>query len=101
MLKPNFPVALGETPLTDPRSLGGSALFHTVLVLLASYTVLSAALPMAADSSPKALYAEIDPVDNRADVPSSPGQGVEVPEIWAAWEIFRSCRRRTGPFRGV
>ncbi len=75
MLKPHFPVALGETPLTDPRSLGSSAIFHTALVLLASFTVLSAALPMAADSSPKALYAEIDPVDNRADVPSYPGQG--------------------------
>jgi hypothetical protein len=28
-----------------------------------------------ATSRPKALYAETDPVDNRADVPSSPGQG--------------------------
>ena len=69
-----FPSRLGESPLTDPRSLGSSALFHVLLVLLASLTALNVALPMAA-SRPKALYAEIDPVDNRADVPSSPGQG--------------------------
>ena len=75
MSKSYVPISLGETPLTDPRSLGGSALFHALLVLLASLTVLNAALPMATDSRPKALYAEVDPVDNRADVPSSPGQG--------------------------
>ena len=73
---PRSPVtfSLGESPLTDPRSLGSSAMFHVIVVLLASLTALNVALPMAA-SRPKALYAEIDPVDNRADVPSSPGQG--------------------------
>jgi von Willebrand factor type A domain len=67
-------ISLGETPLTDPRSLGSSAIFHVIVVLLASLTALNVALPMVT-SRPKALYAEIDPVDNRADVPSSPGQG--------------------------
>ena len=64
----------GESPLTDPRSLVSSAVFHVLLVLLASLTALNVALPQAA-SRPKALYGEIDPVDNRADVPSAPGQG--------------------------
>ena len=72
--KSSVSISLGESPLTDPRSLGSSAVFHVLVVLLASLTALNVALPMAA-SRPKALYAEIDPVDNRADVPSSPGQG--------------------------
>jgi len=54
--------------------LGSSALFHVAVVVLASLTALNVALPMA-DSRPKALHAELDPVDNRADVPSSPGEG--------------------------
>ena len=74
MTKLSVPIALGESPLTDVRSLGSSALFHVLVVLLASLTALNVALPMAA-SRPKALYAELDPIDNRADVPSSPGQG--------------------------
>ncbi len=74
MPKSNIPFSLGESPLTDPRSLASSALFHVLVVLLASATVLTVALPMAA-TGPKALYAEVDPVDNRAEVPSSPGQG--------------------------
>jgi von Willebrand factor type A domain len=75
VLKSPFPVLLGKTPLTDPRSVGSSALFHIIVVLLASLTAaLNAALPMAMPH-PKALSAEVDPVDNRADVPSSPGQG--------------------------
>ena len=76
-LVPKSPVSLslGEGPLTDPRSVGSSVVFHVMLVLLlASLTALNVALPMAV-SRPKALYAELDPVDNRADVPSSPGEG--------------------------
>jgi von Willebrand factor type A domain len=75
MSKSYAPISLGETPLTDPRSLGGSALIHALLVLVASLTVLNVALPMTTDSRPKALYAEVDPVDNRADLPYVPGQG--------------------------
>jgi hypothetical protein len=67
-------VSLGESPLTDPRSVGSSAVFHVLVLILASLTALNVALPMTASHS-KALYGEIDPVDNRADVPSSPGQG--------------------------
>jgi von Willebrand factor type A domain len=73
--RPPIANSLGKSPLTDPRSVGSSALFHVVLILLASLTAaLNAALPVVA-SRPKALYAETDPVDNRADVPSSPGSG--------------------------
>lgn len=75
MLKSLIPVSLGKSPLTDPWSLGTSVLFHIVLFLLASLTVvLNVALPMAT-THPRALYAEVDPVDNRAEVPNSPGQG--------------------------
>ncbi len=67
-------IPLGQNPLTDPRSVGSSALFHALIILLASLTALNVALP-GTRQAPKALYAEIDPVDNRADVPPSPGQG--------------------------
>jgi von Willebrand factor type A domain len=70
------PVELGQTPLTDPRALGSSALFHLLVVLLASLTILNAAMPMGSESTrPKALYTEIDPVDNRETVPPAPGEG--------------------------
>ena len=60
-------ISLGKSPLTDLRSVGSSALFHVLLVLLASLTAgLSAAFPVAT-SRPKALYAENDPVDNRVE----------------------------------
>lgn len=67
---------LSAAPLTDLRSLASSVLFHVCLVLLASLvTVLNVALPMAGPGS-KAIYTEVDPVDNRAErFPDSPGQG--------------------------
>jgi len=74
VFKSHIPIALGQTPLTDPRSLVSSTLFH-VLLVLASLTALNAALPIAQSSRPKALYGELDPVDNRAEIPASPGQG--------------------------
>ncbi|HEX3447153.1 MAG TPA: VWA domain-containing protein [Isosphaeraceae bacterium] len=74
MPKSNALISLGKSPLTDLRSLGSSGLFHLLVVLLAWVTVLNVALPLTANR-PKALYAEVDPVDNRADVPPSPGQG--------------------------
>ena len=57
-------------------ALGSSTLFHALVVLLASFTVLNAAMPLGGESSrPRALYAELDPVDNRETVPPSPGEG--------------------------
>ncbi len=67
--------AFGETPLTDPRSLGSSALFHGLLLLLAWLAVLNAAMPVASDSSPRPIRAELGAVDNRADRPQVPGEG--------------------------
>ena len=74
MIKSPANFSLSASPLTDPRSLVSSALFHGVVLLLASLTALHVALPLAG-SRPKALYGELDPVDNRASVPSSPGLG--------------------------
>ena len=75
MSKPYVPTELGQTPLTDIRSLGSSAVFHALVVLVASLTILNGAMPLAESTRPKALYTEIDPVDNRESVPPSPGQG--------------------------
>ena len=71
----SLPIALGQTPLTDPRSLGSSARFHALLLLLASLTAVNIALLIAQSFRPKALYAELDPVDNRASVPPALGEG--------------------------
>jgi hypothetical protein len=64
--------AFGQSPLTDPRSLFSSLLFHGLLVLAASLAALSVALP-ADRELPRALRGELDPVDNRA--PSQEGGG--------------------------
>ncbi len=68
-------ISLGASPLTDPRALASSATFHVILFLLVSLTALNVALPVAVVSHPKALYGEIDPVDNRADIPTVRGEG--------------------------
>lgn len=56
---------LSGSPLTDPRSLGSSLLFHAVLVLVASLAALSVAVPIE-PVRPHVLSGELDPVDNRA-----------------------------------
>ena len=40
LARPN--ASLGETPLTDPRSVGSSVVLHAVLFLVASFTLLNA-----------------------------------------------------------
>jgi von Willebrand factor type A domain len=65
----------GETPMTDPRSLGSSALVHAVLILVGTLTVLSGALPRTAEERPMAMKGELEPVDNRADAKKSSGSG--------------------------
>src|SRR3954469_5001660 len=67
---------VAQSPLTDPRSLGSSLMFHTLLLALASLVALSAVVPEVPDL-PRALSGEIDPVDNRApaqDGGGSPGE---------------------------
>ena len=75
MSRSHVPIELGQSPLTDIRSLGSSALVHALLVLIASLTILNAAMPVAESTRPKALPTEIDAVDNRESVPPSPGEG--------------------------
>jgi hypothetical protein len=70
---------LGQTPLTDLRSLGSSALFHALVVLVASLSILNAAIPITESTRPKALQTEIDRVDNRESLPPSPGEGGGAP----------------------
>lgn len=65
---------LGETPLTDPRSVGSSVILHVVLFLVASLTLMSVALPQAS-RGPSALRGEIEPVDNRASRVKGLGEG--------------------------
>ena len=45
------PIELGQSPLTDLRALGSSTLFHALVVLLASLTVLNAAMPLGGEST--------------------------------------------------
>ncbi len=71
-----IPSAFGETPLTDPRSVGSSVLIHGILVLLLTWlAVFNVSMP-AAEPSARAIRAELDAVDNRAaDRPQVPGEG--------------------------
>lgn len=67
-----------RTPLTDPRALGSSLLFHVLILIAASAAVLSAASPSGPEAL-KTLRGELDPVDNRArsnptDGGGSPGE---------------------------
>ena len=75
MLKIQASYEFGETPLTDPRSVVSSVLFHGLLVLLVGWlAVFSAAVPVAEPSS-RPMRGELEPVDNRADRPQVPGEG--------------------------
>jgi hypothetical protein len=67
-------VEFGETPMTDPRSLGSSALVHLLLLLAASLMVMRVAMPGLAER-PTAIRGELEPVDNRAEKGKAAGQG--------------------------
>ncbi len=71
---------LRETPLTDPRALGSSALVHVLLIALASLTVLSASTTHVPESS-RPLQGELEPVDTRADKGKAAGGGGSPGEI--------------------
>lgn len=77
-------VELGRSPLTSPRALFSSTLFHILLLATASAVAVGLALP-GGDAEPKALRGDFGPVDNRAKEPSKaagggPGElGGEVP----------------------
>src|SRR5262249_49769812 len=59
-------LALGGSPLTDPRALGGSAVFHALLLLVASAAALTVMLPKEPPAEPTAMHGDLGPVDNRA-----------------------------------
>src|SRR5438046_1432318 len=59
-LKPQF----GRSPLTDPRSLVSSLLFHAALLSVASLAALSVIVPRVPEL-PQVLRGELDPIDNR------------------------------------
>jgi hypothetical protein len=60
------------SPLTDPRSLLGSATFHALLLAVVSLVALRVSLPVE-PAAPAAIRAELGPVDNR--VPDRGGGG--------------------------
>src|SRR4051794_14514752 len=64
-----------QTPLADPRSLGGAILFHGLLLMVASAAALTVGTPDREHEGPKSLRAELDPVDNRADRTEGEGGG--------------------------
>jgi len=64
----------GETPLTDPRALGSSALVHVLLIAVASLTVLNVSITRVPEAS-GALRGELEPVDNRAEKGKVAGSG--------------------------
>ncbi|MBV8308977.1 MAG: hypothetical protein JO344_01125, partial [Planctomycetaceae bacterium] len=51
----------GQTPLTDPRSLGSSLAVHLVLLAIASLSLLNVALPRLREG-PSVLVGELEPV---------------------------------------
>ena len=71
----NWKVLMSRSPLTDPRSLVSSLVFHGLLLGLASLVALSAVVPVVPEL-PQALSGEIEPVDNRAtqEGGGSPGE---------------------------
>lgn len=67
-------VVTGETPLTDPRSLASSVLFHGLIVLLGWAAVLNVAIP-STDPVSRPIRAEIGPIDNKANPEAVAGEG--------------------------
>ena len=68
----HWPTRPGLSPLTDPRSVGSSLLFHALVLAVASVAILRAGTVDRPDL-PHVLRGEIDPVDNRAPARESGG----------------------------
>jgi hypothetical protein len=92
-----------ESPLTDPRSLGGSALFHGLLFAVASLSVLSVALPRGQGvDSHRVLTGEIEPaVDNRAPKVAGEGGGSAGELGGLGSEVFRISSDGADPNGGT
>jgi len=65
---------LGQSPLTDPRSLVISLLFNGALLLGASLMAIGMVIPRDETPTPRVLKGDLDPIDNRA-TPYEPGGG--------------------------
>src|SRR3954470_16175469 len=74
MNAPSLTKSLGQTPMTDPRSLGVSVIVHALLILAVSAMVFAAPRPSEPEAS-KAILGELDPVDNRAKGSGGEGGG--------------------------
>ena len=64
-----------RSPMADPRSIGSSLVFHLILLGVASAAALSVATSGEPDKGPRAITAELDPVDNKAGDTSVEGGG--------------------------
>jgi hypothetical protein len=64
---------LGNTPLTDPRSIASSVAVHVLLLIVASAVALTVTAPQDL-VKPRAVRGELEQVDNRAD-PNTEGGG--------------------------
>lgn len=71
---PFWKAITGRSPLTDPRSLGSSLVFHVILLVVASLAALTVAVPAAPERS-QTLRGELDSVDNRASKDGGGGAG--------------------------
>lgn len=69
----NLRSLIGQSPLTDPRSLASSLLLHGLLLLVLSAVVLTAGGPQRR-VLPHVLRGELEPVDNRVP-PAKEGGG--------------------------
>jgi len=69
------PTSAQRSPLTDPRSVFGSLLFHGALVLVASLFALSVAGRPMLDEPTQALQGELESVDNHASTEGGGGTG--------------------------
>ena len=65
---------VGQSPMTDPRSVGASILFHGLLIAILSILALWAVLRQEPEG-PKAIQGELGPVDNRATEESTGAGG--------------------------
>jgi hypothetical protein len=68
-------IVTGESPLTDPRSLASSVIFHGLMVIVGWLAVLNVPMQATQTAEAQPIKAEIGPVDNRADAKGSSGEG--------------------------
>ena len=93
----NGKIELGQTPLTDPRSLAISLVVNGVLLLGASLMALGVVLPGQERPEPRVLRGELEPTDNRAAY--EPGGGSPGELGGEGVELSAERRRPVAPTR--